>query len=595
MSSRFPSYSLLLAATLLLVLIALPRVALGQGQATFNAEPIRSGKRSNRPFDAKFVDIAQEAGLDVRFVYGSNTQKKYIVEANGGGVAFIDYDNDGWLDIFVSNGSSLDGAPPGATSRLYHNDRRGRFEDVSEAAGVKRAGWGAAVCGGDYNNDGFTDLFVSYWGVNSLYRNRGDGTFADVAAAAGVAGPSDEWTSGCTFLDYDHDGQLDLFVSQYQKFDIRTAPRPGKSATCEWKGMPVFCGPRGLPWGGVTLYHNEGNGVFRDASDKTGIHDIHPVYAFTPVAADFDGDGWIDIYVACDTTPNLLFMNNGDGTFSDFGTETGLAFNEHGFEQGGMGIGIGDFNQDGHFDMVKTNFAGDYPNVYANEGDGFFQDIVVMAGLAVNPQVVGWGIELADLDNDGWQDVFQVDGHVYPSLDHQDKVSERFRQPNIVYRNLGKGKFEDVTDLAGPGLKVKKSSRGSAFGDFDNDGDIDVVVMNMGDTPSLFRNDLNNDNHWVRVQLQGVKSNRSAIGAVVTVEAGAIKLADAVVSQSSYASFSDLRLFFGLGKEDRVKKITVRWPNGEQEIFPGAAADRTLLLVEGSGETRAAKVEPVGQ
>lgn len=558
-----------------------------QGQATQRASAVSSGKRSDKPFLAKFVDAAPAAGLDMRFVYGDAKSKQYIMEANGSGVAWVDYDGDGRLDAFLVNGSTFDAPDAKAVSRLFRNDGKGGFEDVTAAAGVGRSGWGTGVCAGDYDNDGSTDLYVAYWGANALYRNTGKGGFQEQAAQAGVAGGADEWTSGCAFVDFDRDGLLDLLTTQYQRFDPKTTPKAGATSTCQWKGMPVFCGPRGLPYGGATLYHNKGDGSFEDVSETSGIRSVRSYYAFTAAAADFTGDGWPDIYVACDSTPNLFFINNGDGTFTDFATETGLGFNEHGNEQGGMGLGIGDFDNDGQLDIIKTNFAGDYPNVYHNLGDGIFEDIVIRAGLGANPQYVGWGVQLIDLDNDGLQDVFQVNGHVYPELDAQKAIDEAFRQPGVVYRNLGGGRFEDVTDLAGPGLEQKRSSRGAAFGDFDNDGDIDVLVMNMNDQASLFRNDLDSSNHWLRVKLRGTTSNRDAVGSVIRVKAGGATQARAVLSQDSYISHSDLRAHFGLGAAQKVNAILVQWPSGRSESFPAAGVDRELLLVEGEGEALA--------
>ena len=581
----FPFVTFLAAA----VFAAAASLANAQGVASSGSKPAPRVKASGLPWDAQFTDIAAEAGLDLRFTYGGETAKSYIIESNGSGAAFLDYDNDGRLDIFLVNGSTLEGFADGnaPTNRLYRNRGGSQFEDATQSAGLARSGWGSAVCAGDYDNDGALDLFVAYWGPDALYRNAGGGRFEEVAAAAGVAGGGKQWSSGCTFVDYDRDGLLDLLVTQYQQFDPATAPPPGKASNCEWKGMPVYCGPRGLPFGNVTLYRNEGDGAFRDVSAAAGVRGVENYYAFTAAAADFDGDGWQDIYIACDSTPSIFFLNNGDGTFADFATETGLAFNEHGFEQGGMGIGVGDFDGDGLLDLIKTNFAGDYPNVYHHQEGGFFEDVVVRAGLAVNPQYVGWGVEYADLDNDGLQDVFQVNGHVYPELDRQTKVNETYKQSNLVYRNLGGGRFEDVTALSGSGLKIEKSSRGAAFGDFDDDGDVDVVAMNMADTASLLRNDLDNGNHWVRIELRGTQSNRAAIGAAVTIEAGGVRQTEAVLSQSSYVSHNDLRVHFGLGAAERVEGIAVRWPSGEVEEFPGAAGGRTLLLVEGSGEVAA--------
>jgi enediyne biosynthesis protein E4 len=554
----------------------------GQGVATRNVQPETRAKLSGKPFHARFTDVAIESGLTMRFTSGNEKTKKYIIEANGTGVAFIDFDNDGWLDIFLVNGSTLETPNPDATSRLYRNMGGGKFKDVTREAGAGRSGWGNGVCAADIDNDGFEDLFVTYWGDNVLLRNTGKGGFVDIAAKAGLVTQSKIWSSGCTFLDYDRDGHVDLFVASYQKFDLATAPLPGKATTCEWKGMPVFCGPRGLPFGSARLYRNKGDATFDDVTKKSRISEASGFYAFTAVAADFNEDGWADIYVASDSTPSLFFRNNKDGTFSELGTETGLAFNEHGFEQGGMGVAAGDFDGDGKLDIIKTNFAGDHPNVYQNLGKAIFEDVVIRAGLGVNPQYVGWGVGLEDLDNDGHADVLQVNGHVYPELDSR-KGSETYRNPRLVYRNLGQGKFEDVSSLAGSGIAAVKSSRGAAFGDYDNDGDIDALVMNMGDYPSLLRNDLARDNHWIRIKLQGNRSNRSAIGATVTVTAGGRKQLKPALSQSSFISQSDSRLHFGLGGAEKVESITVVWPSGVREEFPGATAKQTVLLVEGSG------------
>jgi hypothetical protein len=507
------------------------------------------------------------------------------VEANGTGIAFLDYDSDGWSDIFLVNGSRLDQPPPDASNRLYRNLGNAKFIDVTVPAGLARSGWGNGVCAGDYDNDGRTDLYVTYWGPNVLYRNLGDGRFADVTEKAGVAGPPKDWSTGCTFLDYDRDGHLDLFFASYQDFDLAKTPLPGKGANCEWKGLPVFCGPRGLPYGHAELYRNRGDGTFDRVTDSSRIGEAKGFYAFTSVAADLNGDGWTDLYVASDSTPSLFFRNNRNGTFSEIGAETGLAFNEHGFEQGGMGVAVGDMDSDGRLDLIKTNFSGDHPNVYRNLGKGIFEDVVLKAGLAVNPQYVAWGVGLVDLDNDGWQDVFQVNGHVYPELEHAG-LAERYFNPRLVYRNLGGGRFEDVSALAGPGVVEKKSSRGAAFGDFDNDGDVDVAVMNMADAPSLLRNDLAPARRWVQLSLEGRKSNRSAIGATVSIEAGGRQQTLPVLSQSSFLSQNDARLHFGLGNAERVDKIRVVWPGGQTENFPGVAAGQRYILVEGSGEAK---------
>ena len=564
-------------------------LALAQGPATRNANPAPRPPPSGRPFTAAFQDVAREAGLRMKFTYGDELRKKFILEANGSGVAFLDFDNDGRQDLFVVNGSRMEGFPKGEepVNHLYRNAGHGKFEDVTRQAGVAHAGWGNGVCVADIDNDGYDDFYVTYWGQNVLYRNTGHGAFEDVTARAGVGGAGADWSTGCTFVDYDRDGYVDLLVTSYVQFDPEKTPPPGANPACRWMGMPVFCGPRGLPFGKVTLYHNRGDGTFEDVSEKSGVRKAQGFYAFTAVAADFDGDGWQDLYVACDSTPSLLFRNNRDGAFTDIGAEAGVAFNEDGAEQGGMGVAVGDYDNDGVLDILKTNFAGDYPNLYRGLGRGAFEDRVRRAGLAVNPRYVGWGIGLADLDNDGWRDIFQVNGHVYPELEAR-PGDEKYRNPRLVYRNLGDGRFEDVSALAGPGVAEKQSSRGAAFGDFDNDGAIDVAIMNMGQPPSLLRNTLTGGNHWIKVKLQGTKSNRGAIGASVTVA----RQTAVVLSQSSYLSHDDSRLHFGLGSKAAVDGFLVRWPSGAAERFPGSAADRMVLLVEGTGRTEPVPLKP---
>jgi hypothetical protein len=552
-----------------------------------NAVALPRPKFSGRPFPVSFTDVAAASGLNMRFVQGSALRKKYIIESTGTGVAFVDYDNDGRLDIFLVNSAPLAAAPgPRPTSHLYRNLGGGKFADVSAKAGVARPGWGNGVCGGDFDNDGHDDLYVTYRGPNSLYRNRGDGTFEDAAARAGAAGPESEWSTGCTFLDYDRDGRLDLFVASYVGFDIKTAPLPGQHPFCRWAGLAVFCGPRGLRHGTSRLLRNLGGGTFEDRTAASGIGNVQGFYAFTAMAADFNGDGWTDIYVAADSTPSLYWRNNRDGTFREIGTEAGLAFNEHGAEQAGMGVAAGDYDNDGWLDITKTNFIREYPNLYRNLGRGVFDDVAMRAGLAVNPDHVLWGAGFEDLDNDGWRDHIQVSGHVYPELEAAGKP-EPYRGPRLVYRNLG-GKFEDVSSIAGPGVASKHSSRGAAFGDFDNDGDIDVLVMNMDEPPSLLRNDSKSPHGWIKLLLEGSRSNRGAAGAMVTVISGAEKQTAAVQSQSSYLSVNDRRLHFGLGAAESVDKITVIWPSGAAEEFPRAEAGRLYRLVEGSG-----KAEPL--
>ena len=573
---------------LITLLLTLSSHAAGQGMISGSARPLPRTKPSGRPWPVSFTDVATQAGLTTKFTSGNETKKKFVIEANGSGVAFLDFDNDGRLDVFLVNGSRLEGFPAGQapTNKLYRNTGQGRFVDVTKQAHMDRSGWGNGVCAGDVNNDGFLDLYVTYYGPNAMFRNNGDGTFTDDTQRSGTAGPANEWSTGCTFIDYDRDGHLDLLVTSYLQFDPHSTPLPGQFPYCYWKGSPVYCGPRGLPFGRLTLYHNRGDGTFEDVSLASGVRAVKNFYAFTAITADLDSDGWPDLYIASDSTPSIFLQNRHDGTFRDIATECGLAYNDNGSEQAGMGLAVADFDNDGRLDVTKTNFIGDYPNLYRNLGRGFFSDISMKAGLAVNPDYVLWGTGFVDLDNDGWKDIVQVAGHVYPEV-AQINAIESYKRQRLVYRNLGNARFEDVSALSGPGILQEHSSRGAAFGDFDNDGDIDVLVMNMHEAPSLLRNDSTSPHHWVKFLLQGVKSNRAAIGATVTIQSGPMRQTDAVLSQSSFLSVNDLRLHFGLGAADAVDHITVHWPSGVVEEFPGVPAGKLYLLVEGSGQPKA--------
>jgi hypothetical protein len=565
-----------------LLSLASPAAALwAQGVASRGIKPLPRGKPSGLPFHAQFTDVAAMAGLRAPVIYGGIEHKRFILETVGCGAAFIDYDQDGWLDIFLLSGTRTEGAPNGATNRLYRNNRDGTFTDVTEKSGLGRSGWASAVAVGDFDNDGFDDLFITYWGQNALYRNNGDGTFTDVTAKAGLLDARTRWGSGCTFVDYNRDGLLDLCVANYLEFDFKSVPEPGMNTNCNWKGIPVHCGPRGLPPGSVSLYHNNGDGTFTDVTTASGMAKAKGSYAMTAVAADFDNDGWPDIYVACDSTTSFLFRNNHDGTFTESGLERGVALNEDGMEQAGMGLGIGDFDLDGSLDIFKTHFADDTSVLYRNDGKGNFDDLTVRSGLAVETRFVGWGAGMVDLDNDGHPDLFLVTGNVYPEIEAK-LPQYPLRTPRMVFRNLGGGKFEELIEEAGPGVAAAHCSRGCAFGDFDNDGDIDILVVNLNEPPSLLRNDVSGGNHWLKVKLIGVASNRSAIGARVTAHYGGRRQAQEVLSQASFYSANDLRLHFGLGGATQAD-LEIRWPNGNRERIAGVAAGRIVTVQEGKG------------
>jgi hypothetical protein len=554
---------------------------LAQGVAPRSVKPQAKPEPSGKPFDAHFVDVAAAAGLTAPVTYGRADSKDYILEATGCGCAFIDYDNDGWMDIFLLSGTKIEGAPPEATNRLYKNNRNGTFTDVTDNAGLRYAGWAAGVCVGDYNNDGFEDLFCTYFGQNKLYRNNGDGTFTDVTKDAGLLSESPRWGAGCTFVDYNRDGYLDLFVSNYLQFDLKHVPKPGANSNCNWKGVPVECGPRGLPPAYHSLYRNNGNGTFTDVSRGAGISELRESYGMTAVAADFNEDGWPDIYVACDSTPSLLLMNSGKGTFSEEGVLRGVALSEDGMEQAGMGVGIGDYDLDGHLDIFKTHFAEDTNGLYHNDGKGNFEDLTRSAKIGVETRYICWGAGMIDLDNDGLPDLFMTTGSVYPQIE---KTLPQYanKGPRVVFRNLGNGTFEELIEEAGPGIAAAHCSRGCAFGDFDNDGDVDILIVNLSEPPSLLRNDMRGNHHWLKVKLIGTKSNRSAIGARVVVHYGTKKQAQEVLSQSSFYSSNDPRLHFGLGTETSAN-VEIRWPSGLQEKLRGISADQLLVVKEGAG------------
>jgi enediyne biosynthesis protein E4 len=566
-----------------LPLLALPAAAppvraQNAGMASRGVKALPRGKPSGLPFHAHFVNTAHAAGLRAPVVFGGIEHNDYILESMGCGAAFVDYDNDGWMDIVMLTGQRFPNTPAEATIRLYKNNRDGTFADVTEQSGLRRAAWAFGITVGDYDNDGFDDLFITCWGQNLLFHNNGNGTFTDVTEKAGLLHDGKRWGSGCTWIDYDRDGRLDLFVSNYIAFDLDQIPARGKDPSCKFSGVAVNCGPLGLPKEHCLLYHNNGDGTFTDVTRQSGISKVKPGFGLTAVAADFDGDGWADIYVACDATYSLFFHNNHDGTFTEQALENGIALNEDGQEQSGMGLGIGDFNTDGNLDILKTHFIDDTPALYQNDGKGYFRDVTIQSGLGVETRFVCWGAGMLDLDNDGLPDLFFTTGMVYPEL-------EPYKTPDVVFRNLGGGKFEELMDQAGPGVTEAHSGRGVAFGDFDNDGDVDILIVNQNEPPSLLRNDMTGNNHWLKVLLVGTKSNRSAIGATVVAAYGGRKQAQAVLAQSSYLSVNDKRLHFGLG-EAATADLEIRWPNGGQEKIAGVAADQLVVIREGSGIVR---------
>jgi enediyne biosynthesis protein E4 len=556
---------------------------------------VQSSAEQKPSVGATFVDIGREAGLNAKTIYGGEHKNKYLLETTGCGVAFYDYDNDGWLDIFLVNGWRLEGFPPGEepTSHLFKNNRDGTFTDVTVNAGLVHHGWGQGVCIGDYDNDGFDDLFVSYFGKNVLYHNNGDGTFTDVTDKAGVGGNGKRWNTGCAFVDYDRDGKLDLFVANYIDLDLATAPVP-ESGPCLYKGVMVACGPPGLKGGKNILFHNNGDGTFTDVSESSGILNANGTYGLGVLTADFDNDGWPDIYVANDSAPSALYQNKKNGKFEDIAVEAGCALSPDGKPQAGMGVSAADYDLDGNLDIVKTNFAGDTPSLYHNTGGANFEDRTFAAGLGAHTQYLGWGCGFFDFDNDGWADILICNGHVYPEVE-QLKTEAGYAQHKLLYRNMRNGRFEEVTEMAGPGITAAVAARGCAFGDFDNDGDIDMVVNTVNGLPQLLRCDSTSGNNWIKVKLIGTKSNRSAIGARVSCvatfpgESKSHRQIDEVRSGGGYFSQSDLRLHFGLGKAEKVDVLEIRWPSGQVDVIRNLEVNRQVIIKEQTGITSVEK------
>lgn len=571
--------------------IAVLQTVSGQGVAVTGRAPRESplARTDLPPPLVHYEDIAAQAGLKFRHVSGEADNKQYILETTGSGVALFDFDTDGLLDIFLVNGRpwNLPKASPAPTSRLFRNLGGLRFEDVTKDSGLIRTGWGQGACVGDYDDDGFEDLFVTHYGPDLLYKNEEGDRFRDVTAEAGLPTAGRRWGTGCAFADYDRDGRLDIVVANYVDLDLDQTPAPGESNFCRYKGLAVLCGPRGLPGESMTLYRNLGKGRFEDVSEASGIGGPSGRYGLGVLTLDSDNDGWTDFYIAADSTPSMLFHNRGDGSFVDVGLLSGTSLNENGQEQAGMGVSSGDFDHDGRLDIVKTNFSDDVPSLYRNDGSGFFTDVSYRAGLGVHTNYLGWGVGFVDVDHDGWKDLFIVNSHVYPSIDSLGSASP-FRQKKLVYWNIRNGAFIDMSSSAGPGVGSPSSARGAAFGDLDNDGTLEIVINNLDDRPNLLRNTGRRAN-WILITLQGTQSNRNGLGSRVTVEAGDAAQVAEVRSGGSYLSHNDTRLHFGLGENDQVKRVSVRWPSGTRETFGPYEANRELVLTEGEGVAEMAK------
>ena len=588
---RFLGSSLFMLGGNLLDTLTTPLWRLGD---RFQVKATASGPQG---FPVQFIDVAEKAGLTVPNVWGGVDKKRVIIETKGSGLAFFDYDNDGWLDIYITNGSRLDAKWPAGkapTTHLFKNNRDGTFTDVTDKSGLGRSGWQTGVCVGDYDNDGWDDLFCTFWGHNILFHNNGNGTFTDVTAKAGLAQAHGRWGTGCSFLDYDRDGNLDLFVCNFVKLDPDKPPSVDDASFCQWKGVPTMCGPRGLPGDTNMLFHNNGDGTFTDVSEKAGVLKPGPRYHITSVSYDFDNDGWPDIYIAVDSMPSVFFKNNHDGTFTDIAVMAGCAYNDDGHEQAGMGLGVADYDCDGWFDIFKTNFADDTSNLYHNNGDGTFTDLSFNSGVGINSTYVAWGCGFIDYDNDGWSDIVQINGHVYPEIDHYN-FGETFKNPRLVYKNLGNGRFKDVSAEMGPGITARYSSRGAAFGDYDNDGGMDMLILNMNELPSLLHNVGGNKQNWIKLKLIGTKCNRTAIGARARVITGKHIQMDEVSSGTSVMSQNDLRLHFGVGKVETIDAIEIKWPTTQKvERFTQIKVNQILIIREGAGIVAAAKPKPAG-
>jgi enediyne biosynthesis protein E4 len=557
------------------------------------------------PLGVSFVDVVKGSGLDVETIYGGVGKNKYLLETTGCGLAFYDYDNDGWLDIFLVNGWRLEGFSKGQEPhcRLFKNNRDGTFTDVTKGSGLEiHTGWGQACCVGDYDNDGFDDLFVTYYGQNRLYHNNGNGTFIDATESAGLIqpGPKTRWNTGCTWVDYDRDGHLDLFVANYVDFDLKTAPLP-EDGPCTYKGILVACGPPGLPGGKNILYHNNGDGTFADVSQKSGMWNAVGTYGLSVAASDLDNDGWPDIYVANDSAPATLYLNQKDGTFKDVAIEAGAAVSAEAKPQAGMGVSIGDYNRDGNLDVVKTNFAGDTDSLYTNLGDGVFEDRTYPSGLGVNTRLLGWGVGFFDMDNDGWLDILMSNGHVYPEVD-KSKADLKYAEHKYLYRNLRNGRFEEVTNQGGPGIIENASARGCAFGDYDNDGDLDIAVNCMNAIPQLLRCDSTLNRNWIKIKLVGVKSNRTGIGSRVLVTAKTIPAEekplvqmDELRSGGSYFSQNDMRMHFGLEQAAKVDLVEIRWLSGQVDQLKDLDVNRLYVIQEGGKILKAEALKPAAK
>jgi hypothetical protein len=527
----------------------------------------------------RFTDTTAQAGITFKHV--SSPEKRYIVESMSGGVAAFDYDNDGFVDIYFVNALTMDllKSKGKSESQLYRNNGDGTFTDVTRKAGVGDIGWGMGVCAGDYNNDGWADMYVTCLGPDHLLKNNGDGTFTDVTAKAGVSDP--RWSTGAAFLDYDNDGSLDLFVSNYVDFDVNNLP--SNERPCLYRGIEVQCGPRGLRGAGDTLYRNNGDGTFTDVSAKAGVTDPNGYYGLGVICSDFDFDGFVDIFVANDATPNFLYRNKGDGTFKDIGFVSGAAVNENGGEQACMGVTVGDYDHDGKLDLFATNFSQEYNVLYRGQGTNLFLDVSHAAKVAeVSMPYVGWGTKFFDYDNDGWVDLFVANGHVYPQVDKAN-LDAGYRQRKLLHRNNRNGTFSEVAAQSGEALMEKRVSRGVAFADFDNDGDVDLVVNDLDGAPSLLRNDGGSANNSVLIKLAAARGNRDGIGARVKVVSQDLTQIDEVRSGASYISHNDFRLHFGLEKRTKIDLIEVRWPSGALDKVQNVEANRILLIKEGKG------------